>query len=168
MSENPKTFEEIEAELLSIIESDTSVDNKLSAALKLEKAREEHALANGETYEMKMLEILEGEFREFDKNEAEEFFKNPEKFPASIQRKYTGTTLNEWKPTESFEGDCPEGFEVIENTLSNPFTLKPYTVKMLQPLPEVTVEERIQTLKQKVVNRTATAEEKEELKLLTL
>lgn len=117
-------------------------------------------------YKMKKFEILEGEIREIPENEAELFFKDPSSFSESIQRKYLWITVAEWKPAEDYSGEIPAGFELYSEQLQNPFTLEFYSVKVIRKIPEITIEEKIQTLKEKLAAWTITAEEKSDLKLL--
>lgn len=117
-------------------------------------------------YTMKMFEILEGEIREVEIDESEKFAANPGSFSEAVQRKYAGIALKDLSPQEGFSGPVPEGFEEFSVDLQNPFTLEPYSIRQIREIPKITIEEKIQIIKNKLAQGIATKAEIKELKLL--
>lgn len=157
---------EAESLLIQEIQEATSNEVKLSKSFELEKLLEDLSKSQGLEYTRRMFEILEWKFREIPKNEAELFFKDPASFPDAVQRKYCWILLKDWKKQESFIGSVPVWYELINVNLQNPFTFEKYSINRLQKIPEISIEERIQTIKNKIANWTATATEKNDLQLL--
>ena len=108
-------------------------------------------------------------------NEAEVFYADPKSASEDLQKKYIWCTYSDFKRYESFVGDIPDWYTLVEKEYVDPFENEKYKVKELQKVQEITVEEmqkeideRIAYLKYRVVQKKATTAEKEELKLLTL
>lgn len=76
----------------------------------------------------------------------------------------------DFKRPEAFEWEAPEGYEIRNIEFHNPFTYEirfiPQLVELSPKNEEEQIEERIKELKIKIIKRTITEEEKEELKLL--
>ena len=103
---------------------------------------------------------------EQEKNEAKIFRENPSLASEELQRKYLWISEAERNRPSSFEGQVPAWFEIKSEIMKNPFTGEEREIQTLSQIPQKTVQERIDELKQKVVLWTATEQEKEDLKLL--
>lgn len=77
---------------------------------------------------------------------------------------------NNFKRPEAFEWEAPEGYEIKNIEFHNPYTYEIRWIPQLVELPPKTeeqlLEERVRELKLKVLRKTITEDEKEELKLL--
>lgn len=123
---------------------------------------------NIETEDKKIYEILEWVKREVVKWEWKLVMENPDNFSDAVQRKYFWVAKKDYKRVSYFEWDIPDWFILVDSTLYDPYAKEYYTVKDIKPVEVQSIENRITELKQKVVNKTITKAEKEELTLLTL
>lgn len=107
----------------------------------------------------------------------QKFRERPADACEGMQTKYIGMTYKEflpsWESLKDHEGEVPEGYELVEETHSNPFTNEEKTIKVLrekekepEPTPEEQIAKKVQELKLKLISWTITKEEKEMLKLL--
>lgn len=91
-----------------------------------------------------------------------------------MQTKYIGMTYKEflpfWETLKGHEGEVPEGYELVEETHSNPFTNEEKTIKVLAQIPvkepSEVIAEKIQELKLKLALGTITKIERDTLALL--
>ena len=102
------------------------------------------------------------------------FRENPINACGWMQRKYIGKTYEEYTiyrgTIKDYEGEVWEYQELVERTYTNVYTKETKTVKEIinlpQPSDDEIIENRIKELKIKLIKKTITKEEREELSLL--
>lgn len=104
----------------------------------------------------------------------QKFRERPADACEGMQTKYIGMTYKEflpsWEALKDHEGEVPEGYELVEETHSNPFTNEEKTIKVLALIPvkepSEIIAEKIQELKLKLALGTITKIERDTLALL--
>lgn len=96
--------------------------NELLQEIRNKNIAEKIKCNNDKTYVPKQFEIVGGKIVEVAEGEGQTFAADPSAASATLQKKYMGQTSDTWQPPTDYEGDAPEGYEIVSMFRKNPFT----------------------------------------------